>query len=65
MVGRTGLAGGLGDVEKAEEADGFSKLGDLWGPKHFPSVIGAAVSFCVVHCLAEEAVQVFICVFGC
>ena len=65
MVWRTVLAGGLGCVKKTEEADSFAKEGDLGGPKHFPSVIGAAVSFCVVHCLAEEAVQVFICVFGC
>ena len=47
-------------MEKPEEADSFAEEGDLGGPKHFPSVIGAAVSFCVVHCLAEEAVKVFI-----
>ena len=52
-------------MKKTEEADSFAEEGDLGGPKHFPSVIGAAVSFCVVHCLAEEAVQVFVCVFGC
>ena len=47
-------------MEKTEEADSFAKEGDLGGPKHFPSVIGAAVGFCVVHSLAEEAVKVFI-----
>ena len=60
MAWRTVLAGGLGCVEKTEEADGFAKEGDLGGPKHLSSVIGAAMGFCVVHSPAEEAVKVFI-----
>ena len=47
-------------MEKTEEADGFAKEGDLGGPKHLSSVIGAAMGFCVVHSPAEEAVKVFI-----